>query len=142
MRVSGIGVEDREWLIGVMRLLRAGMALLGVMFVALAWWDITGLHKWYLAPQMAMTSAVMAGAVIFATRVIRLNRAWLNERGDPLRDVLRRHYLTQITCDHERKMDNPVCACSLVNLGWHPSVGDAVDAWIDHVIGELGANVA
>jgi len=57
-----------------------------------------------------------------------------------LRAVLHQHYLTQITCDHERKMDNPVCACSLVNLGWHPSVGDAVGAWITHVIGELAAS--
>jgi hypothetical protein len=113
------------------------MVLMGVMFAGLACLDIWWLHKWYLAPQMILMVPIMAGTVIFATRVIRLNRAWLAERGDPLRDVLRRHYLTQITCDHDRKMDNPVCACSLVNLGWHPSVGDAVDAWADHVIGEL-----
>jgi membrane protein YdbS with pleckstrin-like domain len=77
-----VSIEDRQWLIGVMRPLRAGMALLGVMFVALAWWDVTGLHKWWLAPQMVIMALVMAGTVIFATRVIRLNRAWLNERGD------------------------------------------------------------
>jgi hypothetical protein len=127
-------IEDRQWLISVMRLLRAGMALLGVLFAGLAWWDITGLHRWYLAPQMALMALIMAGTVIFATKVIRLQRAWLNERGDPLRGVLRRHYLTQITCDHEGKIDNPVCACSLVHLGWHPSVGAAVDAWINHVM--------
>jgi hypothetical protein len=58
---------------------------------------------------------------------------------DSLRDVLRTHYLAQVICDHERKQDNPVCACSLVNLGWHPSVGAAVDAWVDHIVTELGA---
>jgi hypothetical protein len=48
--------------------------------------------------------------------------------------VLKQHYLAGIECDHERKMDNPRCACSLVFLGWHPSVGEAVDAWIEHVM--------
>lgn len=48
--------------------------------------------------------------------------------------VLKQHYLATINCDHERKMDQPICNCSLVNLGWHPSVGEAVDAWIEHVI--------
>lgn len=51
-----------------------------------------------------------------------------------LRDVLREHYLAQITCDHDSKQDNPVCACSRVHLGWHSSVGTAVDAWITHVL--------
>ena len=50
------------------------------------------------------------------------------------RYVLREHYLAEVICDHERKMDNPVCACSRVNLGWHPSVGAAVEAWIEHVL--------
>lgn len=54
-----------------------------------------------------------------------------------VQEVLREHYLMQITCDHERKMDNPVCACSLVNLGWHPSVGAAVDAWIEHALEQM-----
>jgi hypothetical protein len=48
---------------------------------------------------------------------------------------LRAHYLAQVVCDHERKMDNPICACSRIHLGWHLSVGNAVDAWIDHVLG-------
>ncbi len=61
--------------------------------------------------------------------------------GDVLRDTLRRHYLTEIICDHERELDNPVCACSLVNLGWHPSVGAAVEAWIDHVLREVSHSV-
>jgi hypothetical protein len=52
----------------------------------------------------------------------------------PLRAVLREHYLMQVTCDHEGKRDNPVCNCQRVNLGWHPSIGAAVDAWTDHVL--------
>jgi hypothetical protein len=57
---------------------------------------------------------------------------------DPLvfRDVLRAHYLADVICDHERARDNPVCACSLVFLGWHGSVGLAVEAWVDHVMAE------
>lgn len=51
--------------------------------------------------------------------------------------ALRSHYLASITCDHERQQDNPICACSLVHLGWHASVGAAVDAWIDHVLAVL-----
>lgn len=54
-----------------------------------------------------------------------------------VREVLREHYLAQVTCDHERKQDNPVCACSLVHLGWHPSVGAAVDAWIEHAVEQM-----
>ncbi len=51
-----------------------------------------------------------------------------------MRDVLREHYLLAITCDHERRQDNPICACSRIFLGWHPTVGAAVDAWIEHVM--------
>jgi hypothetical protein len=49
-------------------------------------------------------------------------------------EVLKAHYLAEVVCDHEQGMDQPRCACSLVNLGWHPSVGAAVDAWIEHVM--------
>ena len=48
--------------------------------------------------------------------------------------ALKEHYLAGITCDHARHEDNPVCACSRVFLGWHPSVGQAVEAWITHVM--------
>lgn len=49
--------------------------------------------------------------------------------------VLADHYLAGIECDPERKLDNPVCGCSRVFLGWHPSIGEARQAWIDHVAG-------
>jgi hypothetical protein len=56
-----------------------------------------------------------------------------------LRDVLRGHYLAQVICDHEQGADQPVCACSLVNLGWYGSAGLAVEAWADHVLAELAS---
>jgi hypothetical protein len=48
--------------------------------------------------------------------------------------ALREHYLMNVICDPERKMDNPVCGCSRVFLGWHPSIGEAREAWISHVM--------
>jgi hypothetical protein len=53
-----------------------------------------------------------------------------------VRERLRLHYLTAIECNHARKMDRPTCSCSAVDLGWHPSVGAAVDAWITHALSE------
>lgn len=46
----------------------------------------------------------------------------------------RMHYLAHIECDEENKRDRPTCACSMVDLGWHDSVGAAVDAWHAHVV--------
>ena len=51
-----------------------------------------------------------------------------------LRDILKQHYLYEIHCNHETKTDNPRCACSLVYLGDHPTMGDAAAAWVDHVL--------
>jgi hypothetical protein len=48
--------------------------------------------------------------------------------------VLREHWLHAMECDHETKQDKPHCACSRVDLGWHPSVGAAVEAWLEHVV--------
>lgn len=47
--------------------------------------------------------------------------------------VLRDHYLAGVECDPVRKLDNPVCGCSRVFLGWHPSIGAARQAWLGHV---------
>lgn len=56
--------------------------------------------------------------------------------------VLRDHYLRAIECDHSFHddlgftrvgRDKPHCSCSTVDLGWHASVGLAVEAWIAHV---------
>lgn len=61
-------------------------------------------------------------------------RAELDEATKGVRARLAKHYLAQVVCDHERGLDNPNCSCSLVHLGWHPSVGAAVAAWIDHAL--------
>ena len=53
--------------------------------------------------------------------------------------ALREHYLAGISWDRARHEDNPVCACSRVFLGWHPSVGEAVEAWIVHVMDVAGS---
>jgi hypothetical protein len=51
--------------------------------------------------------------------------------------ILAVHYLIDVICDPETRRDNPVCGCSQVFLGWHPSIGEARQAWIDHVAGLL-----
>lgn len=77
-------------------------------------------------PQLRALDEAMAGAVAAAVR-------------ERFRHALREHYLAGITCDRARKEDNPVCACSRVFLGWHPSVGEAVEAWIGHVMEAAGS---
>jgi hypothetical protein len=49
-------------------------------------------------------------------------------------EVLRVHYLAGISDGGARNLYCPVCACSDVFLEWHPSVGEAVEAWIGHVM--------
>jgi hypothetical protein len=49
--------------------------------------------------------------------------------------TLRQHWLRAMECDHATGRDKPHCACSRVDLGWHPSVGEAVEAWLAHVSG-------
>lgn len=51
--------------------------------------------------------------------------------------ILKAHYLIGVECDPVNKQDRPSCQCSLVDLGWHPSIGQAVDAWIAHVLEEF-----
>lgn len=47
-----------------------------------------------------------------------------------------RHYVAEIICDHESKRDRVRCSCSRVNLGWHSSVGQAIQSWVDHAVDE------
>lgn len=56
---------------------------------------------------------------------------------DRLRSHLREHWLANIACDHEAKTDTASCSCSMWRDEPHPSVGGAVDAWIEHVIATL-----
>ncbi len=50
-------------------------------------------------------------------------------------ETLRQHWLRAMECDHATGRDKPHCACSLIDLGWHPSIGAAVEAWLAHVAG-------
>jgi hypothetical protein len=52
-----------------------------------------------------------------------------------LRKHLREHYLFAIQCDHEAKTDVPLCSCSKWPCPPQPSIGEAVERWIDHVLG-------
>jgi hypothetical protein len=62
-----------------------------------------------------------------------------NTSGEALRAHLREHWLASIVCDHEAKTDTAVCSCSQWADTPHPSVGAAVDAWIEHVFETLPA---
>lgn len=48
-------------------------------------------------------------------------------------DVLRKHYLAHIECDHEKKIDRAQCGCFGLYLPWCPNVGAAIDSWIEHL---------
>jgi len=72
-----VNLEVRQQNIDIMRTLRAGMILMGVLFVAMAYLDIFRWHRWYLAPEMVIMALIMAATVILATRFIRRWRAKL-----------------------------------------------------------------
>lgn len=63
----------------------------------------------------------------------RAERATETERARWLA-ALADHYLAGVVCNEATRQDNPVCGCSLVHLGWHNSIGEARQAWIDHVL--------
>lgn len=76
-------------------------------------------------------------------------QSWMQEMGEDADGVpavqqtvtverLRQHWLHAMECDHATGRDKPHCACSRVDLGWHPSVGAAVEAWLAHIAGEGG----
>ena len=85
-----------------------------------------------------------AGAVAWQTlsdeRARRIAGAVAAEVRGRFGGVLREHYLAGITCDGAQERDNPVCGCSRVFLGWHPSIGEARDAWISHVMEVVGSD--
>lgn len=47
--------------------------------------------------------------------------------------VLREHWLARLECDEDRSLDRASCACSRIALHWQPSVGEAVQEWIEHI---------
>lgn len=56
---------------------------------------------------------------------------------EALRTALREHWLTGIHCDHEAQTDVATCYCSVWKSDPLPSVGAAVDAWIEHLLTHL-----
>jgi hypothetical protein len=63
-----------------------------------------------------------------------LERVWDGHNINALSTILFDHALVEIQCDHDAKTDRPICACSLIELGWYPTVGQARQAWVDHVV--------
>lgn len=60
-----------------------------------------------------------------------------------IRSALRNHWVTTLICDHVNKTDRVVCACSEWLSEPHPTVGAAIDAWVEHVmiaVAETDAN--
>lgn len=63
----------------------------------------------------------------------RAERATETERARWLA-VLADHYLNGVVGSRDSQQYKSVCGCSLVFLGRHDSVGNARQAWIDHVL--------
>ena len=48
-------------------------------------------------------------------------------------EALRDHYLAGIDCNEENHTDKAACSCALMMSSPQPSIGQAVQQWIDHV---------
>lgn len=77
------------------------------------------------------TDAVMNVLDRFALTATRPDAGDLVSR---LRERLYEHWLVSVDCDHEAKTDIATCSCSQWRDVPHPSVGEAVKAWIDHAL--------
>lgn len=56
-----------------------------------------------------------------------------------LRSVLKEHWITSVNCDKQESMNRASCSCSLLVGHRVPSVGAAVDEWIEHVLATLAS---
>lgn len=56
-----------------------------------------------------------------------------------LRSVLKEHWITSVNCDKQESMNHASCSCSLLVGHRVPSVGAAVDEWIEHVLATLAS---
>lgn len=77
--------------------------------------------------------------LVLTLAALSQNPGTSNTSGEALRAHLRDHWLANIVCDHEAKTDTAICSCSQWADTPHPSVGAAVDAWIEHVFTTLPA---
>jgi len=55
--------------------------------------------------------------------------------------VLREHWLSMIECLHDSQTDKTHCACGAWVSKPQPSVGDAVERWIEHVFRRAGIDI-
>lgn len=56
-----------------------------------------------------------------------------------LPSVLSYHWLSGMECDHEARTDVATCACGRWRSAAQPSVGAAVQRWVEHVLAELSS---
>jgi len=89
-----------------------------------------------------LTGLRARGMVLPDLAALSQNPGTSNTSGEALRAHLREHWLASIVCDHEAKTDTAICSCSQWADTPHPSVGAAVDAWIEHVFATLPAALA
>jgi hypothetical protein len=80
-----------------------------------------------------------ADAELMETELRRELSALRAKEGEHLRGVLKGHWLAGIQCEHDDNAptggrDKASCSCSLVDLGWHPTVQAAAESWIEHVV--------
>lgn len=56
---------------------------------------------------------------------------------DRMAQVLRAHWLTGLECDHDAKTDVANCFCGKWRPAPEPSVGQAVERWVEHVMEQV-----
>lgn len=86
-----------------------------------------------------MALAAGVGEAPDAARVAELESALRQARANHLGDQrianeMVNHFPVELRCDHDTKRDKVICDCARVDLGWHPSIRAAKEAWATHVI--------
>jgi hypothetical protein len=75
-----------------------------------------------------------AGGLHWQGPIAEAFKAGASHERSRLQAVLRGHWLTGIVCDHETKTDRATCWCTTWQCEPQPSVGAAVERWIEHVL--------
>ncbi len=100
-------------------------------------WTSPGTAESRCPPEAACASCGLPYAAVVASPEAR--RIVNQQRDAKWLALLREHWLAGIDCIEERSVDVARCACSRVDLGWQPSVGEARDSWLAHVAALLDA---
>ncbi len=87
----------------------------------------------YSRPETKYWVSAEPGPVLERTLPDAIRRSVLIE----VQDALREHWLMAVDCDHEAKTDTARCYCTVWTGTAQPSVGQAVNEWIRHVISVL-----